>query len=226
MKVSVIGLGYLGTTHSVAMAKLGHQVIGVEPDQAKLGMLAAGRIPFHEPGLEDELRRQLESGRLRFQNSLDQATQDCDVHFICVGTPQGAGGEAETSYVFKAAEQLARNIRPDSVVAGKSTVPVGTAAKLKDLMSEIAGFPVHLAWNPEFLREGTALEDSLKPDRIVVGSWDQHCVDQMKKVYQPILKTGTPFLAMDVETAELVKVAANAFLATQISFINAMAEIS
>ncbi len=226
MKVSVIGLGYLGTTHSVAMAKLGHQVIGIEPDQVKLGMLAAGKVPFHEPGLEDELRRQLTSGRLRFQESLNQTTQDCDAHFICVGTPQGAGGEAETSHVFKAAEQLARNIGPDSVVAGKSTVPVGTAAKLRDQMSEIAGFPVHLAWNPEFLREGTALEDSLKPDRIVVGSWDEYSVEKLKEAYQPILETGTPFLSLDVETAELVKVAANAFLATKISFINAMAEIA
>ncbi len=226
MKVSVIGLGYLGTTHSVAMAKLGHQVIGVEPNQERLASLREGKVPFHEPGLEEELNNQLASGRLTFQEAHSLETKACDIHFICVGTPQRESGEADTSYVMSAARELAKNLRPESVVAGKSTVPVGTAAELKKMMSEIAGFDVHLAWNPEFLREGTALEDSLKPDRIVVGSWDQYSVEKLREVYQPILKTGTPFLALDVETAELVKVAANAFLATKISFINAMAEVA
>jgi UDPglucose 6-dehydrogenase len=127
---------------------------------------------------------------------------------------------------MSAAKELAKHLKPEAVVAGKSTVPVGTARVLKSLMSEIAGFDVHLAWNPEFLREGTALEDSLRPDRIVVGSWDEYSVEKLKDVYKPILETGTPFLSLDVETAELVKVAANAFLATKISFINAMAEVA
>lgn len=226
MRLTVIGLGYLGATHAVAMAKLGHQVIGIEQDQSKLESLRQGRIPFHEPGLDKALTEVLATGRLTFQSEHDSQSSSAEIHFICVGTPQKESGEADTSYAFSAAKQLAKHLKPESVVAGKSTVPVGTAAKLKDLMSEIAGFPVHLAWNPEFLREGTALEDSLKPDRIVVGSWDQYSVEKLKEAYGPILETGTPFLSMDVETAELVKVAANAFLATKISFINAMAEIA
>jgi UDPglucose 6-dehydrogenase len=226
VKVSVIGLGYLGTTHSTAMAKLGHQVIGIESDPSRLALLQSGNVPFHEPGLQEELQRQLASGRLVFQSAHNESSEDCDIHFICVGTPQASNGEADTSYVVSAAKELAKNLSPESVVVGKSTVPVGTARELKSLISEIAGFEVHLAWNPEFLREGTALEDSLKPDRIVVGAWDDYSVEKVKEVYKPILATGTPFLSLDVETAELVKVAANAFLATKISFINAMAEVA
>jgi UDPglucose 6-dehydrogenase len=208
------------------MAKLGHQVIGIEQDRSKLESLRKGKIPFHEPGLDQALAEVLQSGQLTFQGSHDAQSQLADTHFICVGTPQKANGEADTSFVFSAALELAKHLRPGSVVAGKSTVPVGTAAELRKQMSELTGFLVHLAWNPEFLREGTALEDSLRPDRIVVGSWDQYSVEKIREVYRPILNAGTPFLSLDVETAELVKVAANAFLATKISFINAMAEIA
>jgi UDPglucose 6-dehydrogenase len=173
------------------------------------------------------LPKAIASGRLKFQSEHNENSASADLHFICVGTPQTKGSDAaDTSYVVSAAKELAAWIKPDSVVAGKSTVPVGTAAGLRAAMSEIAGFDVHLAWNPEFLREGTALEDSLKPDRIVVGTWSQHSVNILREVYAPILKTGTPFLELDVPTAELVKVAANAFLATKISFINAMAEVA
>ncbi len=227
MKVTVIGLGYLGATHAVAMAELGHEVIGIEPDSSKLDSLKSGILPFHEPGLDQALTKVLEEQRITFQSEHNENSASADLHFICVGTPQTKGSDAaDTSYVVSAAKELAAWIKPDSVVAGKSTVPVGTAATLKTAMSEIAGFDVHLAWNPEFLREGTALEDSLKPDRIVVGTWSQHSVNVLREVYTPILKTGTPFLELDVPTAELVKVAANAFLATKISFINAMAEVA
>lgn len=227
MKVTVIGLGYLGATHAVAMAELGHQVIGIEPDSHKLSSLAAGILPFHEPGLDAALPSAISSGRLSFQPEHNEESASADLHFICVGTPQTKGSDAaDTSYVIAAAKELAAWIKPTAVVAGKSTVPVGTAATLRDAMNEIAGFEVHLAWNPEFLREGTALEDSLRPDRIVVGTWDQHSVNVLREVYAPILETGTPFLELDVPTAELVKVAANAFLATKISFINAMAEVA
>ena len=227
MKVTVIGLGYLGATHAVAMAELGHEVIGIEPDRSKLESLEFGILPFHEPGLDKALTKVLEEQRITFQSEHNENSASADLHFICVGTPQTKGSDAaDTSYVVSAAKELAAWIKPDSVVAGKSTVPVGTAATLKTAMSEIAGFDVHLAWNPEFLREGTALEDSLKPDRIVVGTWSQHAVNVLREVYAPILKTGTPFLELDVPTAELVKVAANAFLATKISFINAMAEVA
>ena len=227
MKVTVIGLGYLGATHAVAMAELGHEVIGIEPDSKKLESLAAGILPFHEPGLDAALPKAIASGKLTFQSEHNDDSASADLHFICVGTPQTKGSDAaDTTYVVAAAKELAKWIKPTAVVAGKSTVPVGTAATLKTAMTEIAGFEVHLAWNPEFLREGTALEDSLKPDRIVVGTWSQHSVDVLREVYAPILQTGTPFLELDVPTAELVKVAANAFLATKISFINAMAEVA
>jgi UDPglucose 6-dehydrogenase len=209
------------------MAELGHEVIGIEPDSKKLESLAAGILPFHEPGLDAALPKAIASGKLTFQSQHNDDSASADLHFICVGTPQTKGSDAaDTSYVVAAAKELAKWIKPTAVVAGKSTVPVGTAAGLRAAMSEIAGFEVHLAWNPEFLREGTALEDSLKPDRIVVGTWSQHSVNVLREVYAPILKTGTPFLELDVPTAELVKVAANAFLATKISFINAMAEVA
>lgn len=227
MKVTVIGLGYLGATHAVAMAELGHEVIGIEPDYQRLASLSAGKLPFHEPGLDAALPKAISSGRLTFQSEHDEHSASADLHFICVGTPQTKGSDAaDTSYVIAAAKELAAWIKPTAVVAGKSTVPVGTAAALRTAMSEIAGFEVNLAWNPEFLREGTALEDSLKPDRIVVGTWNQHSVKVLREVYASIIATGTPFLELDVPTAELVKVAANAFLATKISFINAMAEVA
>jgi UDPglucose 6-dehydrogenase len=227
VKVTVIGLGYLGATHAVAMAELGHEVIGIEPDSSKLDSLKTGILPFHEPGLGEALKKVLQEKRITFQSGHNDDSASADLHFICVGTPQTKGSDAaDTSYVVAAAKELASWIKPTSVVAGKSTVPVGTAAMLQAAMSEIAGFDVHLAWNPEFLREGTALEDSLKPDRIVVGTESQHSVEVLRKAYAPILATGTPFLELDVPTAELVKVAANAFLATKISFINAMAEVA
>ena len=227
MKISVIGLGYLGATHAIAMAKLGHEVIGIEPDRSKLSNLQSGQLPFFEPGLESALREVLRSRKISFLSEHGELSAACAVHFICVGTPQRAGSNAaDTSYVFDAALELAKVISSDSVVAGKSTVPVGTAKRLKQEMSEIAGFEVNLAWNPEFLREGTALNDSLHPDRIVVGSWNEYSVHKLRQVYEPILRSGTPFVSLDVATSELVKVAANSFLATKISFINAIAEVA
>lgn len=211
----------------MAMAKLGHDVIGIEPDERKLHALAAGVLPFHEPGLDKALQEVIAQGNIEFRSSHNKATTEAELHFICVGTPQTTGSEAaNTSYVFSAANELAKWMNPNSVVAGKSTVPVGTAQALIREMSETAGFEVNLAWNPEFLREGTALEDSLNPDRIVIGTWNQRSVEVLREVYKPIIESGTPFLELDVPTAELVKVSANAFLATKISFINAMAEIA
>lgn len=226
MKICVVGLGYLGATHALAMAKLGHEVLGIDLDTNKVDSLNAGKVAFHEPGLEEALREALSKESVTFQTSFETAKAS-ELIFICVGTPQNASGKsADTSFVFSAGESLAKVISPESVVVGKSTVPVGTAAALRDRMSEVAGFPVHLAWNPEFLREGTALEDSLNPDRIVIGSWDDYSSQKLKEVYKPILDRGTPLVEVDVPTAELVKVAANAFLATKVSFINAMAEIA
>lgn len=227
MKISVIGLGYLGATHAVAMAKLGHEVIGIEPDTTRLRALQSGVLPFYEPGLESALSEVCDSGQVTFLKSHSQRSQDCEIHFLCVGTPQLADSlAADTQHLFSAARELARVVSKTAIVVGKSTVPVGTASKLRDEMSEIAGFPVNLAWNPEFLREGTALGDSLKPDRIVVGSWNANSVARLREVYKQIVDDGVPFLSVDVATAELVKVAANSFLATKISFINAMAEVA
>ena len=228
MRVGVIGLGYLGATHAVAMAKLGHEVIGFERSSDRLAALAAGKLPFFEPGLAGALAEVIDSGSLSFAASPKEA-ELCELYFLCVGTPQADDtGKADTSFVFAAGMELAAVINPETVVAGKSTVPVGTARELQRQMSEACGFEVLLAWNPEFLREGTALEDSLRPDRIVVGSSKagSKAGDAVLRCYESLIASGVPVIETDLETAELVKVAANAFLATKISFINAMAEVA
>jgi UDPglucose 6-dehydrogenase len=226
MKISVIGLGYLGATHAVAMAKLGHEVIGIDKDVSKVESLLAGKIPFFEPGLAEALAEVLAQGKVQFQVSHSESSASADLHFLCVGTPQASDGSANTSYLDAAIDDLAPHLSPSAVVVGKSTVPVGTARKLRDRLQEKTGFEPKLVWNPEFLREGTALEDSLKPDRIVVGSFKKEDSFPLLVAYEKLLQAGSPLVELDVPTAELVKVAANAFLATKISFINAMAEIA
>lgn len=227
MKVSVIGLGYLGATHSVAMSKLGHRVVGIEQNPEKLAELQKGNAGFFEPGLDQALAEELASGRLSFQAGHDHTSADADIHFLCVGTPQSQGSlKADTSYLYSAIADLAPVLKPDSVVVGKSTVPVGTAKELTAKLSELAGFSAQLAWNPEFLREGTALSDSLRPDRIVIGVASDFAEAKLREVYEPMIASGVPIIVTDLPTAELVKSAANAFLATKISFINAMAEIA
>jgi UDPglucose 6-dehydrogenase len=227
MKITVIGLGYLGATHAIAMAELGHEVIGIEANPKRLSDLQNGIVPFFEPGLDEALQNVLAKGNIKFQEDHTEESREADLHFLCVGTPQLPGSyAANTEYLHSAVKALAPYLREDAVVAGKSTVPVGTSAVLTQVLAEAAGFTPHLAWNPEFLREGTALEDSLRPDRIVIGVNDERSAEMLRKVYEPITVHGTPFLVTDIPTAELVKVAANSFLATKISFINAMAEIA
>lgn len=227
MKITVIGLGYLGATHAIAMAELGHEVIGIEPNPKRLGDLQSGLIPFHEPGLPEALEKVLAKGNIKFKENHDEESLEADMHFLCVGTPQLPGSyAANTEYLHSAVNALAPYLREDAVVVGKSTVPVGTSAELTAALAAQVGFVPHLAWNPEFLREGTALEDSLRPDRIVIGVNDERSEELLRKVYKSITDHGTPFLVTDIPTAELVKVAANSFLATKISFINAMAEIA
>jgi UDPglucose 6-dehydrogenase len=226
MKISIVGLGYLGVTHAVAMAKLGHQVVGVDVDSNRVESLRAGRMPFFEPGLAEALGEMLASGSIRFENSHGDHSRDCDVHFLCVGTPQSQDGSANTNYLFAAVSDLAPVLGAGSLVVGKSTVPVGTAARLRERLAELTDFAPKLVWNPEFLREGTALQDSLKPDRIVIGAFDSADAAPLIEAYRPLLAAGSPVLEMDVATAELVKVAANSFLATKVSFINAMAEVA
>lgn len=224
LKLSVIGTGYLGATHAACMASLGFEVIGFDTESSKIESLVKGKVPFYEPGLEELLAQQITSGRLKFTKEINDLS-DCDVHFICVGTPQVQGGiAADLTYVNSALESVAAIAKKGSLVVGKSTVPVGTAQRLRNRLLEINS-EVDLAWNPEFLREGFAVEDTLKPNRLVVGVTNDRAEQILKEVYASNLKDHTPWVRADLPTSELVKVAANSFLATKISFINAMAEI-
>ncbi len=220
--MSVVGTGYLGATHAACMAALGHDVIGIDTDPAKVAALSSGTVPFWEPGLDTVLQDSLRSGRLHFTTDVTEAT-DAAVHFICVGTPQRSDSPAaDLTHVHGAVSALLPILTPESLVVGKSTVPVGTAAEIAD---HVAATRARVAWNPEFLREGHAVDDTLHPDRLVFGVRDAISEAILREVYATLLADGTPLLVTDFATAELVKVSANAFLATKISFINAMAEV-
>jgi len=224
LKVSVIGTGYLGATHAACMSSLGFEVIGVDVDPAKIALLAVGKVPFYEPGLEELLQQEINSGRLTFTTDFN-AIADVDVHFICVGTPQRENSlAADLKYVDSALDAVASVCKPGALVVGKSTVPVGTAARLRERLLKINP-DVDLAWNPEFLREGFAVEDTLHPNRLVVGVTNDVAEAKLKEIYKSNLAENTPWVRADLPTSELVKVAANSFLATKISFINAMAEV-
>jgi len=224
LKLSVIGTGYLGATHAACMASLGFEVIGFDTEASKIDLLSKGKVPFYEPELEELLSDQIKSGRLTFTNNVADLA-DADVHFICVGTPQIKNGNAaDLTYVNSALESIAKHVKPGGLVVGKSTVPVGTATKLRNRLLELNP-KADLAWNPEFLREGFAVEDTLRPNRLVVGVVNDSAEQMLMEVYATNLKDKTPWVRADLPTAELVKVAANSFLATKISFINAMAEI-
>lgn len=230
MRCTVFGTGYLGATHAAGMAELGHEVLGVDVDPGKIAKLAAGDIPFYEPGLRKMLRDNIEAGRLHFTTDYDEAAEFGDVHFLGVGTPQKKGEyAADLRYVQSVIDTLVPRLRRSAVIVGKSTVPVGTAAELGARARELApaGIDVEVAWNPEFLREGFAVKDTLHPDRIVLGvqADSQRAEAAIRELYARILERGVPFLLTDLQTAELVKVSANAFLATKISFINAIAEV-
>jgi UDPglucose 6-dehydrogenase len=226
-RVTVIGTGYLGATHAICMAVLGFDVLGVDVAKDKVDRLNAGEVPFFEPGLPELLTKALDSGRLRFTTDYAEAGEFGDVHFLCVGTPQKPGSNAaDLTYVESAVTALAPHLNRKSLIAGKSTVPVGTAARLAGLVRELApSDEVELAWNPEFLREGFAVEDTLRPDRLVFGVASAWAEEQLRTVFGPVIENGTPVVVTDMPTAELVKVAANSFLATKISYINAMAEV-
>ncbi|MET0975053.1 MAG: UDP-glucose/GDP-mannose dehydrogenase family protein [Leifsonia sp.] len=225
MKISVIGCGYLGAVHASAMAELGHDVVGIDVDPAKVAQLEAARPPFFEPGLPEILASAHATGRLRFSTDIAEAA-GARVHFIAVGTPQSADGNAaDLRYVDAAVGALLPHLAAGDVVVGKSTVPVGTAARLARVVAD-SGSGATLAWNPEFLREGFAVKDTLTPDRLVYGVADESATAVLDEVYARAIASGTPRIVTDYATSELVKVAANAFLATKISFINAMAEIA
>lgn len=232
MRLSVIGCGYLGAVHAAAMASIGHDVVGIDVDANKIATLATGDAPFFEPGLQEILTAGIASGRLRFTTDM-AAAAGAQVHFVGVGTPQQKDGyAADLTYVNAAVDALLPHLAEGDIVAGKSTVPVGTAASLTPRV-EAAG--ATLVWNPEFLREGFAVQDTVDPDRLVAGvpftdgaatEAGTRAAEILREVYHPSVAKGTPFIVTDLATAELVKVAANAFLATKISFINAMAEIA
>lgn len=251
MRITVIGTGYLGATHAAAMAELGHEVLGVDVDPAKIEALSAGQVPFFEPGLPELLKKHVESGRLRFTTDYDEAVEFANVHFVGVGTPQIKGSyAADVRYVDAAVTELAKRVVGKHLVFGKSTVPVGTAPRLQELAAEIISeraasgdeqlknTSLEIAWNPEFLREGFAVKDTLEPDRVVLGVQKPGMIlngagqevesigeDGLRECFGPIIERETPFIVADTATAELVKVSANAFLATKISFINAVSEI-
>ena len=224
LKLSVIGVGYLGATHAACMSSLGFDVTGVDTDQSKVDLLSNGELPFYEPGLDTLLASEIKTGRLRFTTDFS-AVADADIHFICVGTPQSKDGlAADLTYVMASVAAIAPHLKEGSLVVGKSTVPVGTAQLLREQLA-LSAPQADLAWNPEFLREGFAVEDTLTPNRLVVGVANDRAEAILKEVYKPITDLGTPWIRADLPTAELVKVAANSFLATKISFINAMAEV-
>jgi len=224
-RLTVLGAGYLGITHAASMASLGFDVLGVDTDAARVDQLNAGHLPIYEPGLEELLRAGLGAGRVRFTTSYPEAASFGDVHFICTGTPQQPGSNrADLSQVYACVAALAPLLDRPCLVVGKSTVPVGTARRLAAELSQACP-GAELAWNPEFLREGSAVADTLAPDRIVVGVTSGRAEQILRQLYARPLAAGAAFIATSLETAELAKAAANAFLATKISFINAMAEI-
>jgi UDPglucose 6-dehydrogenase len=227
VRISVVGTGYLGATHAACLAACGHDVIGLDNDRERLARLSRGEAPFHEPGLDELLRRGVSTGRLLFGSDYAQVA-DADAHFLCVGTPQRAGSHAaDLSALWSAVEALAPLLAEPCLVIGKSTVPVGTATQVRDVLraKAPAGDGVDVAWNPEFLREGHAVEDSLRPDRLVFGV-DSDLADQLlRDIYAPMLAAGVPAVRTDLATAELAKVSANVMLATRISLVNLLAEV-
>ena len=227
MRISVLGAGYLGAIHAACMAHLGHEVAVYDIDPSRIAMLDAGVPPFYEPGFAELLQSTLGTGKLRFTDTVEEAVRGAEMHFICVGTPQQQGADAADLTSVEAAFHaiLTYADRPGTIV-GKSTVPVGTAQRLADAVSSTAALShLEVTWNPEFLRESTAIQDTLRPDRLVFGVASKAGEKALIEVYSVLLGEGVPFITTDLATSEMVKVAANSFLATKISFINAMAEI-
>jgi UDPglucose 6-dehydrogenase len=228
MRMSVIGCGHLGATHAACMASVGHEVIGVDIDEDKVSLLNSGKGWFHEPGLDPMLAENIERGRLGFTSNIAEAAEFANIHFIGVATPGHGDGSYDLSQLHAALSSLAPHLRGDCLIIGKSTVPPGTAANLQAMMDGMLRPSLaraEIVWNPEFLREGHAIEDTLRPDRIVVGAVGAGAAATIEEIYRPLVETGIPLILTDRATSELAKGAANAFLATKISFINAMADI-
>ena len=225
MRIAVVGTGYVGLVAGTCFAESGNTVTCIDIDEDKIRRLHDGIVPIYEPGLEELLKRNVHDGRLKFTTDYAQAIPDAQVVFIAVGTPPGQDGSADLQYVIKAAETIAENMKGYLVVVDKSTVPVGTARKVKDAMLAKTQLEFDVVSNPEFLKEGAAIDDFLKPDRVVVGSESERAAELMDELYGPFVRTGNPVIHMDLESAELTKYAANAMLATRISFMNEIANI-
>jgi UDPglucose 6-dehydrogenase len=230
MKIAVVGTGYVGLVTGTCFSEVGIDVVCVDVDQKKIDNLKKGIMPIYEPGLEEMVLRNVEKGRLQFSTSLSESIKGCDVAFIAVGTPPGEDGSADLKYVLAVAREIGQNIDEFCVVVTKSTVPVGTAQKVKGAVQEELNkrgldIPFAVASNPEFLKEGAAIDDFLKPDRIVIGVESKQAEDMMRKLYKPFLLNGHPIIFMDVPSAEMTKYAANSMLATKISFMNDIANL-
>jgi UDPglucose 6-dehydrogenase len=225
MNLTVIGTGYVGLVTGTCFAETGHRVTCLDLDARKIELLRAGGIPIYEPGLEELVKRNSKEGRLSFTTSYPEAMKDCEIAFIAVGTPPGENGDADLSYVLAAAAELGRNMRRYTVVVNKSTVPVGSADKVAETLRGVTTQPFDVVSNPEFLKEGAAIDDFMRPDRVIVGVASERARTQMAELYAPFVRAEQPVLFMDLRSAELSKYAANAMLATRISFMNEMATL-
>ena len=225
MKIAVIGTGYVGLVAGACLAESGNDVVCVDNDQSKVRTLRRGKMPFYEPGLEELVRRNREEGRLTFTATLPKAVRDSAIIFIAVGTPQGEDGSADLQQVLGVAREIARAMNGYKVIVAKSTVPVGTSEKIREAVRRETPHPFSVVNNPEFLKQGAAVEDFMKPDRVVIGAEDPRAEEIMREVYGPFTRTGAPIMFMDCASAELSKYAANAMLATRISFMNEVANL-
>ena len=225
MKIAVVGTGYVGLVAGACFAESGNDVVCVDKDAAKVRTLKAGRMPIYEPGLEEIVRRNRQEGRLTFTTNLTKAVRDSSIIFIAVGTPQGEDGSADLTHVLNVARDVARSMNGYKVIVDKSTVPVGTSEKVREVVRKETTHPFSVVSNPEFLKQGAAIEDFMKPDRVVIGAEDERATELMLELYTPFTRTGAPIMVMDCASAELAKYAANAMLATRISFMNEVANV-
>jgi len=225
MNLAVVGTGYVGLVAGTCFAETGNDVICVDIDERKIAMLKEGKVPIYEPGLEEMVQRNAEEQRLSFTTELNSAVKRSTIVFIAVGTPQGANGKANLEYVRATAKEIARVMDSRKIIVTKSTVPVGTADQIKQWISEETSHPFAVISNPEFLKEGAAIDDFMKPDRVVLGGDDAEAMESVKELYEPFVRTGNPILVMDSRSAEMSKYAANAMLATKISFINEVSRL-
>lgn len=225
MKLSVIGTGYVGLVQGACFADTGNNVICMDIDEKKINSLKKGTIPIYEPGLEELVRKNVQEGRLEFTTSIKTAVQKSDIIFLCLPTPPSEDGSADLTHVLSVANQIAELANGEKIVVSKSTVPVGTVDKIKRVLKKKAKYPMEVVSNPEFLKEGSALQDSLKPDRVVIGTKSRKAGATLQELYEPFVRTGNPIIVMDERSSEMTKYAANAFLATKISFMNELANL-